>query len=134
MNLRKPPPTSPCTPPADPGSAAVVAHASESSSGACTSSGITSCHSCGAPVARYLMLACMNRECDAPYHRLTPPETVTLEQFEGWLEAKAHAASQKVSGSSRHYPTPEELGSALVHAECRAAIKLLMQFQQEHSA
>lgn len=31
----KPPRTSPCTPPADPGSAAVVAHASESSSGAC---------------------------------------------------------------------------------------------------
>lgn len=31
MNQR----TSPCTPPADPGSAAVVAHAAESSSGAC---------------------------------------------------------------------------------------------------
>lgn len=32
---QKPPRTSPCTPPADPGSAAVVAHASESSGGAC---------------------------------------------------------------------------------------------------
>lgn len=61
-------------------------------------------------------------------------DTPALEQFKGWLETKAHAAFQKVSGSSRHYPTPEELGSALVHAECRAAIKLLMQFQQEHSA
>ena len=30
--------TSPCTPPADPGSAAVVAHAAESSGGACTPS------------------------------------------------------------------------------------------------
>jgi len=36
----KPPRTSPCTPPADPGSAAVVAHASESSSGACSPSGL----------------------------------------------------------------------------------------------
>lgn len=35
MNPQKPPRTSPCPPPADPGSAAVVAHASESSGGAC---------------------------------------------------------------------------------------------------
>ena len=36
MNPSANSPTSDCTPPADPGSAAVVAHAAESSSGACT--------------------------------------------------------------------------------------------------
>ncbi|MDE1555108.1 MULTISPECIES: hypothetical protein [Comamonas] len=57
-----------------------------------------------------------------------------IEQFQRWLETKAHAAFQKVSGSSRHYPTPEELGNALVFAECRAATKLLMQFKLEQGA
>ncbi|MDH1903708.1 hypothetical protein N5D67_15520 [Comamonas aquatica] len=61
-------------------------------------------------------------------------DTPTLEQFQRWLETKAHAAFQKVSGSSRYYPTPEELGNALVVAECRAATKLLMQFKLEQSA
>ncbi|MGE6211059.1 hypothetical protein [Comamonas aquatica] len=61
-------------------------------------------------------------------------DTPTLEQFQRWLETKAHAAFQKVSGSSRYYPTPEELGNALVVAECRAATKLLMQFKAEQFA
>lgn len=64
--------TSPCTPPADPGSA-VVAHA-ESSGGACSSSGITRCHNCGAQVAHYLKFsACTNPECDAPYYQKFQP-------------------------------------------------------------
>ena len=96
MNRQTPPRLPACPPPADPGSAAVVAHASESSSGACT--------------------------------------LPTLEHFQRWLETKAHAAFQKVSGSSRYDPTPEELGHALVVAECRAATKLLMQFKQESGA
>lgn len=67
MTLR----TSPCTPPADPGSA-VVAHA-ESSGGAC-STGITRCPNCGAPVANYLKFsACTNPDCDAPYYRAFQP-------------------------------------------------------------
>lgn len=68
MTLR----TSLCTPPADPGSA-VVAHA-ESSGGACSSSGVTRCHNCGAPVAHYLKFsACTNPECDAPYYQKFQP-------------------------------------------------------------
>lgn len=71
MTLRNSSRTSPCTLPADPGSA-VVAHA-ESSGGAC-SSGITRCPNCGAPVANYLKFsACTNPECDAPYYRAFQP-------------------------------------------------------------
>ena len=105
MTSRKPIPTTvtqtrarpltPCTPPADPGSAAVVAHASESSSGACI--------------------------------------PLTLEQFQRWMEDKAHAAYSKVSGSYG-YPTSEGLAYALIVAECRAVTKLLMQFKLEQGA
>lgn len=58
------------------------------------------------------------------------PRISVLEQFQRWLETKAHAASACVDGSSA-YPTAAELGHLYVIAECRAATKLLMQFKLE---
>lgn len=92
----KPSPRLPaCPPPADPGSAAVVAHAAESSSGACI-----------------------------------PP---TLEQFERWLESKAHTSAVAISKTHPRYSFARDLylDHSLVIAECRVAIKLLMQFEFE---
>lgn len=59
--------------------------------------------------------------------------TITLEQFQRWMEDKAHAAYSKVSGSYG-YPTSEDLAYALIVAECRAVTKLLMQFKLEQGA
>ena len=59
-------------------------------------------------------------------------DTPTLEQFQRWIEDKAHAAYDKVSGSSYGYPTSEDLAYALIAAECRAVTKLLMSFKAEH--
>lgn len=58
-------------------------------------------------------------------------DTPTLEQFQRWMEDKAHAAYHKVSGSSYGYPTSEDLAYALIVAECRAVTKLLMAFKAE---
>lgn len=106
MTSRKPIPTTvtqtrarpltPCTPPADPGSAAVVAHASESSSGA----GI-------------------------------PP---TLEQFQRWLEDRAHEASHAfdkppAKGDSRK---DHQWRCSTLISSCRAATSLLVHFKLEH--
>lgn len=89
-----------CTPPADPGSAAVVAHASESSSGA----GI-------------------------------PP---TLEQFQRWLENKAHAAHAHYWNGPEGETLSQEINRCkpytLQISECRVATSLLMQFKQEQGA
>lgn len=110
MTSRKPIPTTvthtrarpltPCTPPADPGSAAVVAHASESSSGA----GI-------------------------------PP---TLEQFQRWLENKAHAAHAHYWNGPDGETLSQEINRCkpytLLISECRVATSLLMQFKLEQGA
>lgn len=59
--------------------------------------------------------------------------THALEQFQRWLETKAHAAFAMVDGSSA-YPTAAELGHLYLIAECRAATKLLMQYKLEQGA
>lgn len=89
-----------CPPPADPGSAAVVAHASESSSGACI-----------------------------------PP---TLEQFQRWLETKAHVAHAEYFNG----PIGETLSQEIERcrpvtdliARTRIATEQLMQFKRESGA
>lgn len=110
MTSRKPIPTTvtqtrarpltPCTPPADPGSAAVVAHASESSSGA----GI-------------------------------PP---TLEQFQRWLENKAHAAHAEYFNGPQGEALCQEVERCRPFtdfiARTRIATELLMQFKREQGA
>lgn len=90
------PRTSPCTPPADPGSAAVVAHASESSGGACI-----------------------------------PP---TLEQFQRWLETRAHEANAAFDGEPLHGDdvATHQWRCALMVNSCRTATSLLMHFKLGH--
>lgn len=56
------PRTSPCTPPANPGSAAVVAHASESSGGACISCSAAVIPYVQSEQARYLQQCRIKRE------------------------------------------------------------------------
>lgn len=89
-----------CSPPADPGSAAVVAHASESSSGV----GI-------------------------------PP---TLEQFQRWLETRAHAAHAHYWNGPEGETLAQEVNRCkpftLQISECRVATSLLMQFKSEQRA
>lgn len=89
-----------CPPPADPGSAAVVAHAAESSNGA--------------------------------------GSHPTLEQFQRWLETKAHVAHAEYFNG----PIGETLSQEIERcrpvtdliARTRIATELLMQFKQEHGA
>lgn len=87
-----------CSPPADPGSAAVVAHAAESSSGVSI-----------------------------------PP---TLEQFQRWLETRAHEANAAFDGEPLHGDdmATHQWRCALMVNSCRTATSLLMHFKLEQGA
>ncbi|CAB5696639.1 hypothetical protein [Comamonas aquatica] len=62
--------------------------------------------------------------------------TPTLEQFQRWLENKAHSSAAWVRNMEplRFFAEDVFLSEELVVAECRAATKLLMQFKLEQSA
>lgn len=101
----------------------------------CAACGGTNTESCCHP-AEFCQAIC--NDCNAP---LNPDGSLwlekkepTLEDFQRWMEDKAHAAYHKVSGSSYGYPTSEDLAYALIVAECRAVTKLLMQFKLEQGA
>jgi len=63
-------------------------------------------------------------------------DTPTLEQFQRWLENKAHSSAAWVRNMDplRFFAEDVFLSEELVVAECRAATKLLMQFKLEQSA
>lgn len=65
-----------------------------------------------------------------------PTKEPTLEQFERWLESQSHTSAAAIS---KTYPRDSlsrdlYLDHSLVIAECRVAIKLLMQFNFEEGA
>lgn len=59
--------------------------------------------------------------------------TSTLEQFQRWLETKAHSSSAVICATEPRFSWSEDvyIDHSLVIAECRVATKLLMQFKQE---
>ena len=63
-------------------------------------------------------------------------EGTTLEQFQRWLETKAHKSSSVIQATEpRHcFASDVYLDESLVIAECRVATKLLMQFKLELGA
>ena len=65
-----------------------------------------------------------------------PTKEPTLEQFELWLESKAHTSAVAISKTYPRYSWSRDLylDHSLVIAECRVAIKLLMQFKFEEGA
>lgn len=65
-----------------------------------------------------------------------PTKEPTLEQFELWLESKAHTSAVAISETYPRYSLARDLylDHSLVIAECRVAIKLLMQFKFEEGS
>lgn len=63
-------------------------------------------------------------------------EGTTLEQFQRWLETKAHDSAAWVHSMAEVRVFAEDvfLDEELVIAECRVATKLLMQFKLEQGA
>lgn len=61
------------------------------------------------------------------------PRIPVLEQFQRWLETKAHKSSAVIQATEpRHcFASDVYLDESLVIAECRVATKLLMQFKLE---
>ena len=63
-------------------------------------------------------------------------EGTTVEQFQRWLETKAHKSSSVIQATEPRFTFARDvyLDESLVIAECRVATKLLMQFKLEHGA
>lgn len=59
----------------------------------------------------------------------------TLEDFQRWLETKAHKSSALIQATEPRFSFAQDvyLDESLVIAECRVATKLLMQFKLEQS-
>ena len=60
----------------------------------------------------------------------------TLEDFQRWLETKAHKSSALIQATEPRFCFAQDvyLDESLVIAECRVATKLLMQFKLEQGA
>lgn len=63
-------------------------------------------------------------------------ENTTLEQFQRWLETKAHKSSALIRATEPRLCFAQDvyLDESLVIAECRVATKLLMLFKLEQGA
>lgn len=63
-------------------------------------------------------------------------DTITLEQFQRWLENKAHNSAAVIGATEPRFSWSGDayLDHSLVIAECRVATKLLMQFKLEQGA
>ncbi len=132
-----------CPSPADTGFAAVVAHAAQSSSGVgaitCASCGSTNTESCCHP-AEFCQAIC--NDCNKPLNAdgsvWVDKQEPTLEQFQRWLENKAHASHAEYFNGPQGETLSQEIErcrpSTDFIARTRIATELLMQFKREQGA
>lgn len=103
----------------------------------CAACGSTNTESCCHP-AEFCQAIC--NDCNKPLNAdgsvWVEKQEPTLEQFQRWLEDKAHNSAAVIAATEPRFYWSGDcyLDHSLVIAECRVATSLLMQFKLEQGA